>query len=76
MLVLAFAMFEKYGRWRLKVPEIAEQLGYAEGTVRNKINRGELPFVYKDPESSALYADARDLAAYLDQQRKQARAQA
>lgn len=68
-----FFIAEKYGRTRLKLPEIAQQLGYAEGTVRNKINRGELPFIYKDADSSTLYADAHDLAEYLEHQSRTAK---
>ena len=69
MSVLANALAKQYKRWRLTVPELAKELGYAEGTVRNKINRGEFSFVYKDRKSSILFADVRDVAAYLEKQR-------
>lgn len=73
MIALAFFIAEKHKRWRLTVAEVAQELGYTEGTLRNKINRGELPFFYK--EEAKLFADARDVAAYLDQQRNNAVAQ-
>lgn len=67
MLAVAFAIAEKYGRWRLTLAETAQELGCAESTVRNKISRGELNFIYKD--GATLFADARDVASYLDSKR-------
>lgn len=72
MIAVACMIADKYGRWRLTLPEIAKELGIAEQTVRNKLSKGELAFIYKD--GGTLFADARDVAEYLDKQRPQAAA--
>lgn len=73
MIALAYALAEKHnGRWRLTLDEVAEQLGFQPGTIRNKINRGEITFFYKDGESQQLFADVRDVAEHLDKCRSKA----
>lgn len=66
MIAVAYAIFERYGKWRLTLEEVAEQLDLKPGTIRNKINRGEITWMHKDGESTQLFADARDVAAHLD----------
>ena len=58
---------ERYGRMRMKLPEIAEQVGLAEQTIRNRRTRGEFQWIRTDGRD--LYADATDVAAYLESQR-------
>jgi len=70
MLAIAFALSEKYGRWRLTLPEIAAELGFSDGTIRNKMSKGEYRWIKKD--GGTLFADVRDVAAYLDEKRKKA----
>lgn len=59
-------LLQTYGP-RLDLTALAKVLGFAEGTVRNKLARGELGFVYKD--GGSLFADAADVADYLDSRR-------
>lgn len=58
---------EKYGRMRLKLPEIAEQVGLAEQTIRNRRTKGDFQWIRTDGRD--LFCDVSDLAAYLEQQR-------
>lgn len=58
---------ERYGRMRLKLPEIAEQLGLAEQTIRNRRTKGDFQWIKTDGRD--LFCDIADLIAYLDQQR-------
>jgi hypothetical protein len=67
MIALTFALAEKYKRWRLALPEIAQELGMAEQTLRNRMSKGQLQWIKKD--GGMLFADVRDLAQYLDEQR-------
>lgn len=39
---------ERYGRMRLKLPEIAEQLGLSEQTIRNRKSRGDFAWIKAD----------------------------
>jgi excisionase family DNA binding protein len=69
-LLLQAMLFEKYGRTRLTIPELAEQLGLKPGTVYNKINDGSLGIpTYVD---GSRWVDIRDVAAYLDSVRASA----
>lgn len=58
---------EKYGRMTLTLDEVAEQIGMAAGTIRNRRTRGEFGWLKADGRS--LYADVQDVAAYLEQRR-------
>lgn len=40
-----FALFEHYGRMTLTLDEIAEQVGLAPGTIKNRRARGEFPWI-------------------------------
>lgn len=63
-------LLEKYGL-RLTTEQLAEALGMAHGTLRNKISAGTLTVpTYLD--GGTRYADYRDVAAYMDEKRKQA----
>lgn len=63
---------EKYGRMRLTLPEVAEQLGLSEQTIRNRRMKGDFEWLKSDGRN--LYADVTDLAHYLEQQRHTSRA--
>jgi hypothetical protein len=66
-LMLQAMLFEKYGRPRLNMTELADVLGIAPGTLYNKLNKGTLGVrTYVD---GGRWADIRDVAAYLDQAR-------
>lgn len=61
---------EKYGRMRLTLPEIAEQIGMAPSTIRSRRARGELQWIR--PDGRELFADVADVADYLEQQTSRA----
>jgi predicted DNA-binding transcriptional regulator AlpA len=63
-------LFEKYGRPRLNMKELADALGISSGTLYNKINKGTLGV--RTYEDGTRWADIRDVAAYLDEQRQKA----
>ena len=66
-------LLDKYGP-RLSVVQLAECLGLAVGTVRNKIARGALGVrTYLD--GGSRWADSRDVALYLDAVRPRAATQ-
>ena len=58
---------ERYGRMRLTLPEIAEQLGLSVQTIRNRKTQGEFGWIKADGRD--LFADVTDLAEYLEQRR-------
>lgn len=58
---------ERYGRMRLTLPEIAEQLGLAPQTIKNRRTKGEFQWIKVDGRD--LFCDAADLASYLEAQR-------
>lgn len=58
---------EKYGRLTLTLDEVAEQIGLAAATIKNRRSRGE--FAWLKSDGRALYADVQDVAAYLEQRR-------
>ena len=63
-------LLERYGP-RLSTAQLAECLGLAEGTVRNRISSGRLPVpTYLD--NGSRWADYRDVALYLDDLRSRA----
>ena len=72
MSVLAtMVLVERYGL-RLNVDQLAEVLDVQPGTVRNQISAERFPIpTYLD--QGRRWADARDVAAYLDACRDRAR---
>lgn len=58
---------EKYGRMSLTLDEIAEQIGIAPGTIRNRRQTGDFDWIRSDGRQ--LYADVADVAQYLEQRR-------
>lgn len=58
---------EKYGRLTLTLDEVAEQVGLAAGTIRNRRQKGE--FAWLKSDGRALYGDVADVASYLEQRR-------
>lgn len=58
---------EKYGRMTLTLDEVAEQIGLAAATIKNRRARGEFDWLRADGRS--LYADVQDVAAFLEQRR-------
>lgn len=58
---------ERYGRMTLKLDEVAEQIGLAAGTIKNRRTRGDFKWLKEDGRS--LIADVADVAAYLEQRR-------
>lgn len=67
-------LLERYGP-RLSTAQLAECLGLAEGTVRNRISSGRLPVpTYLD--NGSRWADYRDVSQYLDECRSRAASQA
>ena len=59
---------EKYGRLTLKLDEVAEQIGLAPATIRNRRTRGEFSWLRSDGRQ--LFADVADVAAYLEERRR------
>jgi predicted transcriptional regulator len=58
---------ERYGRMRLTLPEIAEQLGLSVQTIRNRKTKGDFKWIAADGRD--LFADVADVAEYLEQRR-------
>lgn len=58
---------ETYGRMTLTLDEVAEQIGLAPGTIRNRRTRGEFAWLRSDGRT--LTADVADVAAFLERQR-------
>lgn len=61
---------ERYGRMTLTLDEVAEQVGLAAGTIRNRRTRGE--FTWLRTDGRQLTADVADVAAFLEQCRSDA----
>lgn len=61
---------ERYGRMILTLDEVADQIGLAAGTIRNRRTRGEFSWLRSDGRS--LYADVQDVALYLEEARQRA----
>ncbi len=69
-LVSQMVLIERYGL-RLNLKELAEVLDMSTGTIYNQIGAGTFPIpTYRDGKR---FADARDVAEYLDQCREKAR---
>ena len=58
---------EHYGRMTMTLDEVAEQIGLAPGTIRNRRTRGEFKWLRSDGRT--LTADVQDVAAFLEQLR-------
>ena len=54
------------GKRLLSIPEAAEYIGHAPGTLRNRFSRGDLPFRYIRHGRKVL-VDQRDLDRWIDQ---------
>lgn len=64
-------LIERYGP-RLTIPELAEVLGMAEKSLRNRLSEGKITLpMYID--HGVKCADYRDVAEYLDQCRGRAK---
>lgn len=63
------AMFltERYQRMTMTLDEVAEQIGLAPSTIKNRRSQGE--FAWLKADGRQLYADVADVAAYLEQRR-------
>lgn len=59
---------EKYGRMTMKLDEIAEQIGIASSTIKNRRSKGG-EFAWLKADGRELYGDVADVAAYLEQRR-------
>lgn len=62
-------LLDKYGP-RLTMQQLAEVLGIAHGTLRNRLSAGALR-VKTYVDGGTRYADFRDVASYLDECREQ-----
>jgi len=60
---------EHYGRMTLTLEEVAQQIGLAPATIRNRRTRGE--FVWLRSDGRQLCADVADVAQYLEDRRKE-----
>ena len=70
-LVTQMIVAERYGL-RLDTKQLADVLGIAEGTVRNRISAKTLGVpTYED--SGRRWADYRDVAEYIDKMREAAK---
>lgn len=58
---------EHYGRLTLSIEEVADQIGLAAGTIKNRRLSGEFGWIRSDGRQ--LCADVADVAAYLEQRR-------
>lgn len=66
-------LLDRYGP-RLTMRQVAEALGVGESTVRNRIAAGTITLrTYLD--GGSRFADARDVAEYLDECRASSRAE-
>jgi hypothetical protein len=67
-----FLLLAKYQKPRLSLAELADFMGVSLHRAQNMKSAGELPVpVYK--EGRNVYADLRDVAAYLDAMRDSAK---
>lgn len=58
---------EHYGRMTLTLEEVADQIGVAPGTIKNRRTRGE--FTWLKSDGRALSADVADVASFLESSR-------
>lgn len=61
---------ERYGRMTMTLDEVAEQIGLAPATIKSRRVRGEFQWLRTD--ARVLYADVRDVADSIEQQREKA----
>lgn len=61
---------EHYGRMTLTLDDVAEQIGLAPSTIKNRRTRGEFTWLRSDGRT--LTADVQDVAEYIDQMRRDA----
>lgn len=67
-----FLLLAKYQKPRITMAELADFMGVSLHRAQNMKSAGELPVpVYK--EGRNVYADLRDVAAYLDSMRESAK---
>ena len=59
---------ERYGRMTLTIAEVADQIGLAQGTIRNRRAAGDFGWLRTDGRQ--LYADVADVAEYLESRRR------
>ncbi|MGR7949629.1 helix-turn-helix transcriptional regulator [Alcaligenes sp. RM2] len=69
----AAMLYLKYGRLRVSVKEVAQELGLTHGTVRNQISDGTFP-IPSYVEGRNRFVDVRELGRYLDACYQQAQA--
>lgn len=62
---------ERYGRMTLTLDEIAEQIGLAPGTIKNRRAKGEFAWIRSD--GRALCADVSDVASFVESQSRASR---
>lgn len=67
MLWRVMFLAEKYGRMTITLDEVAEQIGLAPSTIKNRRTSGE--FAWLKADGRALYADVADVADYLERRR-------
>jgi hypothetical protein len=60
------------GRMYMSIDELCAAIGYAKQTAYNEISTGRFP-IPMQKRAGKLMADIRDVAAYLDREREQAR---
>lgn len=63
-----------YGRMTLTLQEVADQIGIAPGTIKNRRSRGEFAWLRSDGRQ--LSADVEDVAQYLHRLRHDATGEA
>lgn len=63
---------EKYGRMTLFLDEIAEQVGLAPATIKNRRSAGDFAWIRSDGRQ--LSADVSDVVAYVESQQRIAHA--
>jgi len=71
MNALFFVMGHVDGRLLLNLEETANVIGYEVSTAHSKIAKGEFPVPMRK-QGNKWFADARDVAAFLDDMRVQA----
>jgi len=72
MNALFFVMGQVGGRLLLNLEETANVIGYEVSTAHSKIAKGEFPVPMRK-QGNKWFADARDVASFLDAMRAEAR---
>ena len=68
MIWRAMFLTEHYKRMTLTLDEVAEQIGLAPSTIKNRRSQGD--FAWLRADGRQLYADVADVAQYLEDRRK------